>query len=141
MATKNTRNARLLLCATLGGTYVRVTKSHGLKLNVPTDFSEDTGHGERFKDYLPGLQDFKATIGAWYDTVYTTLEAMSVNKVSEYFQIYIDFADTLNYYRGQCFVGMDDFTLDIGNTADFGYSVVIANADLDIIRAGATILV
>lgn len=141
MSTKNTRNARLLLSATLTGTYVAVTKSHGLKFNVPTDFSEDTGHGDRFKGYLPGLQDFKLTLLAWYDTVYTTLEAMSVNKISEYFQAYIDFADTLNYYRGQMFLGQDEFNLDIGNTAGSGYTGVIANADINIIRAGSTILV
>lgn len=141
MAPKNTRNARFLLCATLGGTYVRVTKSHGLKLNVPTDFSESTGHGARFKEYLPGLQDFKATLGAWYDTVYTTLNAMSLNKISEYFQAYPDFSDTLNYYRGQCYIGQDEVNFDIGNTADESYTVVIANEDIDVIRAGATILV
>jgi hypothetical protein len=141
MTTKNTRNARMLLCATLGGTYVAVSKSHGLTLNVPTDFSEDTAHGDRFKDYLPGLQDFKAKLTAWYNTAYTTLEAMSVNKISEFFMIYPDFADTVNYYRGQCFVGMDNFNLDIGNTAAFDFSVVIANSDIDIIRAGTTILV
>lgn len=140
MGTKNTRNARMLLCATLGGTYVRINKTHGLKLNVPTDFSEDTSHGDRFKGYIPGLQDFKATVTAWYDTAYTTLEAMSVNKISEYFQIYPDFADTLNYYRGQCFFGQDEFDLDIGNTAGQGYTAVIASADIDIIRAGVTIL-
>lgn len=141
MAIKNTRNARMLLCATLGGTYVRITKSHGLKLNVPTDFAEGTGHGDGFKEYTPGLQDFKATVLAWYDTAYTTLEAMSVNKTSEYFQIYFDFADTLNYYRGQCYFGQDEVNLDIGNTAGMGYTAVIANADIDIIRAGTTILV
>lgn len=140
MPTKNTRNARMLLCATLGGTYVAVSKSHGLTLNVPTDFSEDTAHGDRFKDYLPGLQDFKASLSAWYNTAYTTLEAMSANKISEYFIIYPDFADTLNYYRGQCYVGLNKLGLDIGNTADLDFDVMIANADIDIIRAGATIL-
>lgn len=141
MGTKNTRNARMLLCATLGGAYVAVSKSHGLTLNVPTDFSEDTAHGDRFKDYLPGLQDFKASLSAWYNTAHTTLEAMSVNKLSEYFQIYPDFADTLNYYRGQCYVGLNKLGLDLGNTADMDFDVMIANADIDIIRAGATILV
>ena len=131
----------MLLCATLGGTYVAISKTHGLKLNVPTDFSEDTAHGDRFKDYLPGLQDFKATVTAWYNTAYTTLEAMSVNKTSEYFLIYPDFADTVNYYRGQCYFGQDEFDLDLGNTAGMGYTAVIANADIDIIRAGTTILV
>jgi hypothetical protein len=139
MATKNTRNSRLLLSSTLGGPYTAVTKSHGLKFGVPTDFSEDTGHGQTFKSYLPGLQDFKLTLMAWYDTVYTTLEAMSLNKISEYFIAYIDFADTLNYYRGQCFVGQDELDLDIGNTAGLQFTAVIANADIQIVRAGAAL--
>jgi len=139
MTTKNSRNARLLLASTLAGPYTAVTKSHGLKFNVPTDFSEDTGHGATFKGYLPGLQDFKLTLGAWYDTVYTTLEAMSLNKISEYFIAYIDFADTLNYYRGQLFVGQDEFDLDLGVTVGGGYTGVIANADVQIVRAGAAL--
>lgn len=139
--TRNTRNARLLLCATLGGTYVAVSKTHGLKLNLTTDFSEDTGHGARFKSKLPGLQDFMAKLTAWYQTTFTVLEAMSVNKISEYFQIYTDFSDTLNYYRGQCFMGLDEHDLDLGNTAGLSFSVMLANEDLDIIRAGVTILV
>lgn len=139
MATKNTRNARLLLCATLGGTYVAVNKTHGLKFNVPTDFSEDTAHGDSFKSYIPGLQDFKLTVMAWYDTAYSTLEDMSLNKVSEYFMAYPDFADTLNYYRGQCYIGQDEFNLDIGNTADMSFTATVAGADVEIIRAGAAL--
>lgn len=139
MATKNARNASLKLSSTLGGPYTAVTKSHGLKLNLTTDFSEDTGHGAQFKSYLPGLQDFKATILAWYDTVYTTLEAMSLNKISEYFIAYIDAADSLNYYRGQMFVGLDEADLDLGNTVGFKYTGVIANADVQIVRAGAAL--
>lgn len=139
MTTRNNRNARLLLCATLGGTYVAVNKTHGLKLNLTTDFSEDTSHGDSFKSYLPGLQDFKADIMAWYDTAYTTLEAMSKNKVSEYFQLYIDFADTVNYYRGQMYVGLDELDGDLGNTGGFKFTGVIANADIAIIRAGVAL--
>lgn len=139
MSTKNTRNARLLLCSTLGGTYVAVNKTHGLKINLTTDFSEDTSHGDSFKSYLPGLQDFKATVMKWYDTAYTTLEAMSLNKISEYFMLYPDFSDTLNYYRGQCYFGLDDFTLDIGATAGMQFTSVIANADIAIIRAGSAL--
>lgn len=106
---------------------------------MPTDFSEDTGHGAQFKGYLPGLQDFKLTLMNWYDTVYTTLEAMSLNKISEYFIAYIDFADTLNYYRGQMFVGQDEFDLDLGVTVGSSYTAVIANADVQIVRAGAAL--
>jgi hypothetical protein len=139
VATKNTRNARFLLSSTLGGPYTAVTKSHGLKFSVPTAFSKDTGHGATFESYLPGLQDFKLTLMAWYDTIYTTLEGMSLNKISEYFLAYIDFADTLNYYRGQCFVGEDEFDLDLGNTAGLKFTAVIANADIQIIRIGAAL--
>ena len=139
MTTKNSRNARLILASTIGGPYTAVTKSHGLKLSVPTAFSKDTGHGASFESYLPGLQDFKMTIMAWYDTVYTTLEAMSLNKISEYFLAYIDFADTLNYYRGQCFVGEDEMDMDLGVTVGIKYTATIANADIQIVRAGAAL--
>lgn len=139
MATKNTRNARMLISATLGGSYVAVNKTHGLNMNLPTDFSEDTAHGDRFKSYIPGLQDFKVEISAWYDTVYTTLEKASLDKISYYFLIYPDFADPLNYYRGQCFFGLDGFDLSIGNTADMKFTSVIANADIAIIRNGTAL--
>lgn len=138
-STKNSRNARLLLSSTLAGPYTAVTKSHGLKLNVPTDFSEDTGHGAQFKSYLPGLQDFKGTVLAWYDTIYTTLEGMSINKISEYFIAYVDFADSLNYYRGQCFMGQDEFDLDLGNTVGGKYTMTIASGDVQLVRNGAAL--
>lgn len=140
MATKNNRNVRMLLCATLGGTYVAVSKSYGLKIKSPTDMSEDTAHGDEVKSRLPGLRDFQATLTAWYNTVYTTLEAMAANSISEYFLVYPDFADTTNYYRGQCYVSLSEHDLDLGNTSGHSYDVVVANADYDIIRAGASIL-
>lgn len=139
MTTKNSRNASFRLASTLGGPYTAVTKSHGLKFNIPTDFSEDTGHGAQFKSYIPGLQDFKLTLMAWYDTVYTTLEAMSLNKISEYFIAYIDLADSLNYYRGQCYMGQDETDLDLGVTVGFKFTATIAAADIQIVRAGSAL--
>lgn len=139
MATKNTRLAALYLGSTLGGTYTRITKTHGLKLNIPTDFSEDTSHGDRFKSYLPGLQDFSADIMQWYESASTVLETLSLNKTSEYFLIYPDYTDPTNYYRGQMYVGLDELNLDLGATADMKYTGRIANADIAIIRNGAAI--
>lgn len=130
----------MLLCATLGGTYVAVSKSHGLKTKLPTAFSKDTSHGDRFESSLPGTEEFSATLTAWYNTAYTTLEAMAVNRVSEYFMIYPDFSDTTNYYRGQCYVSFTEHDLDLGNTGGHGFDVVLASGDLDIIRSGTTIL-
>lgn len=123
----------------MAGPYTAVTKSHGLKFSVPTAFSKDTGHGAQFESYIPGLQDFKLTLLAWYDTIYTTLEAMSLNKLTEYFIAYIDLADSLNYYRGQCYIGLDEADLDLGVTVGFKYTAVIANADVQIVRAGAAL--
>lgn len=139
MTTKNNRNARFLLSSTLGGAYTAVTKAHGLKMSVPTEFSDDTGYGQKFHTALPGLQDFKATLLQWYDTVYTTLEAMSLNKISEYFLAYPDFADTLNYYRGQCYVGLNEHDMDLGNTGGLTFDVVLTNEDLQIIRQGVAL--
>lgn len=139
MTTKNTRNARMLICATLGGTYVAVNKTHGLNLNLPTDFSEDTSHGDRFKSYIPGLQDFKVEVSAWYDTAYIVLESASLNKTTYYFIIYPDFADPVNYYRGQCYFGLEGFDLSLGNTADLKFTSTIANADIQVIRNGTAL--
>ncbi len=116
-----------------------MTKAHGLKLAVTTDFSEDTGYGQKFKTSLPGLQDFKGTVLQWYDTVYTTLEAMSLNKISEYFLAYQDYADTLNYYRGQCYMGLNEHDMDIGNTGGLTFDMVLTAEDLVIIRGGAAL--
>jgi hypothetical protein len=138
MATKNSRNARLLFATTLNGPYTAVTKSHGLKFNVPTDFRRH--RPRRAVQVLhPWLQDFKLTLLNWYDTIYTTLEAMSLNKISEYFIAYIDFADTLNYYRGQMYVGQDEVDLDLGVTVGEKFTGVIANADIQVVRAGAAL--
>lgn len=139
--TKNTRNAAFLISSTIGGTYTKVNKTHGLKIGVPTDFSEDTGHGQRFKTKIPGLQDFTLTLTKWYSTLTSVLEYASVNKIPYYFLAYYDYADPLNYYRGQCYFGLNEENLDIGNTADQSYDVVLANEDLQIIRGGTSIVV
>jgi len=139
MGTKNNRNVRLQLASTLGGSYTTISKTHGFKLNLSTDFSEDTSHGDQFKSKIPGLQDFSGKLMAWYDSAYTTLEAMSLGKISEYFRAYIDLADPANYYRGQCYVGLDELDLDLGNTAGLSFTMVIANSDIQIVRAGAAL--
>jgi hypothetical protein len=139
MATKNTRNAGLYLCNTLGGTYVLVSKTHGFNPSLTTDFSEDTSHGDQFKSYIPGLSDFKAKLTAWYQTTNSTLMAMALNRISEYFMAYPDKADTLNYIRGQCYLGMDGLDMDLGKTVEESYTMVLANADVAIIKAGVAL--
>lgn len=88
---------------------------------------------------MPGLQDFKGTLMRWYETATTALESLSLNKTSEYFMIYPDVADTVNYYRGQAFFGLDELNLDLGNTVDMSYTMTIANADIEIIRNGSAL--
>jgi hypothetical protein len=139
MATKNARLARLELATALAGPYTAVSKTHGFTINLATDFSEDTSHGDRFKSYLPGLQDFKGTLMAWYDTAYTTLEDAALNRISYYFRAYMDYTDSQNYYRGQCYFGIDELDLAIGSTVGFQFTMTIANADIQIIRGGAAI--
>lgn len=139
MAYKNTRNSRLLLCAALGGTYVAVAGAHGYKENVPTDFSDASVYGDSFKSYIPGMQDYKGTLMRWYDTADATVEKMSKSKTSEYFTFYPDFADSLNYTRGQIFLGQDESDHDLGKTAVQKYTAVIANGDIAIIRGGSAI--
>lgn len=139
MATKNTRNARLLISSTLAAPYTIISKAHGVTLNLTTDFSEDTAYGDVFKSYVPGLQDFKATLNQWYETAQSVLESASKNRTSYYFLLYPDYNDSTNYYRGQCYFGLDEFNLAMGNTADMTFTMVIANADVAIVRAGTAL--
>lgn len=139
MPTKNTRNAGFYIAATLGGPYTKVNKTHGLTLGVPTDFSEDTGHGQRFKTKIPGLQDFTLSLTKWYDTLFATLEKLSLDKTAYYFIVYHDVADTVNYYRGQCYFGLNEINLELGNTADESYDVVLAGEDLQVVRNGVVL--
>ena len=139
VTSKNTRNARLLICATVGGTYIPVNKTHGLKINQPTDYSEDTAHGNRFKSYLPGLADYSVAVAKWYDTAFSMLEAASINQISYYFQIYMDYSDPLNYDTGQCFFSMNELNLDIGNTADITFDMKNTGVDPRMVRNGAVL--
>jgi hypothetical protein len=139
MAAINTRNSRYLLSATLAGTYVPVAGAHGYKENVPTDFSKSTVYGSRFESYVPGLQDYKGTLMRWYDTADATVEKMSIGKISEYFLFYPDFANPLDYTRGQTYLGQDESDHDLGKTADQKYTAVIANGDIQIVRGGAVL--
>lgn len=139
--TINTRNGRFLLSGTAaaGSSYVAVANAHGYKENVPTDFSEDTVLGARFKSYIPGLQDYKGDLMTWYNAVDATLEKMSLQKISEYFLFYPDFSNPVNYTRGQIYLGQDESDHEIGKTADQKYTAVIANNDIQVVRQGAVI--
>jgi len=139
MTKKNTRNARYLLSSTLGGPYTAVNLTHGLKLGLQTDWAEATVHGATYKEYIGGLKDFSLTVLAYYDTIATTLEVMAANGISEFFLLYHDFADPLNYWRGQCFLGFNEQNLDLGNTVEDSFSARIANSDIQLVRAGAVV--
>ena len=75
----------------------------------------------------------------WYETADATVEKMSLSKTSEYFMFYPDCAGSLNYTRGQSYLGQDESDHDLGKTADQKYTAVIANADIVIIRGGAAL--
>lgn len=139
VTTKNTKNARLLICATIGGTYVPVNKTHGLKISLPKDYSEDTSHGQDFKSYLPGQGDYSVTVAKWYDTAFFALEAASRRDISYYFLIYMDYNDTLNYDNGQCFFAQNEQNLDLGNTADITFDMKNTGLDPKIVRNGVVL--
>lgn len=131
MATKNSKNARLLISTTLASPYTVVTKSHGLKLGLGADWSEDTGHGASFKGYTKGLMDFNATVAQYYDTAFPLLSGASINGTSYYFLAYFDYpTDTTSYWRGQCTFALNEHNLDIGTTIDQTFEMRIYNGDV-----------
>lgn len=140
MARKNSRRALLQLSPTLNGPYTDINGTHGFTIEMPTNFSDSSAHGQRFETSIPGLQGFSGTITKWYDTASTLLEDASLNKIPYHFRAYPDRGDTLNYYRGQCYIGMESENMDLGNTIDQSYTLVLADEDVDIIRGGVSLL-
>jgi len=119
MATRNSRNARILV----GGT--AVNKTHGATVNPTTDYSEDTSHGDEYKSYLPGLKDFTVEISAWYDSAYHTLRnaALDGTALSDVL-VYPDYSTTTHYwYCPAMYCSLTDHDLAIGNTIGETYEL------------------
>lgn len=135
----NTRNARLLLSGTKAGTYAPINKTHGLNVSMPTDMSDDSGHGQTFKTAVPGLSDYTMSVSAWYLPAQTILEDAAVNKIPYYFLYYPDYADVQNYHRGLLWVGFEGQNSDLGNTTDQSFTMTLADEDIQIVRNGAVL--
>lgn len=140
MAAVNSKNAALLLAMAGAGPYTRITKTHGLNLTMPTEWADASSHGQSFKSYTQGQMDFSATVTQWYDTVQYVLDHAAIDAIPYYFLAYFNYpSDTLNYWRGQCTVGLEGHNLDIGQTIDASYSLRLYNDDVALVRGGTAL--
>jgi hypothetical protein len=128
-ATRNSRNAGLYLRPTGSGAYTKVNKTHGLKLGLGTDFSDDSGHGQKFKTALPGQHDFKVDVELWYQIYADTLKNYSLNETILDFLLYPNISDTLNYWSGSCYIGQDEMDPSLGKTVSEKYTLVLSGGD------------
>lgn len=119
MATKNTRNARVLINGTA------VNKTYGATVTPTTDYSEDTSHGDQYKSYLPGLKDFTVDISNWYDDAYHVLRVAALNNTALVnVLVYPDYAQTTHYWRcPTMYASLNEQSHEIGNTTGETYTL------------------
>lgn len=105
---------------------VAETKSEDLSLG--TDFADSTPQGSTFKQYMPGLKDFKIKLDKFYDDAYFTMIDAALNDTVLKFYFYADRNTTGNYFYGQVYLSMDSLKSDIGDVNMESWSVVPAGA-------------
>lgn len=127
--TRNSRNAGLYLRTSGSGSYTKVNKSYGLVINTPTDFNDDTGHGQKFKTATPGTHDFKIDLEKWYMKYDDDLHNYSLNETVLDFLAYPNIADTGNYWSGSCYLGQESQDASMGKTVSEKYTVVLYGGD------------
>lgn len=128
--TRNSRDAALYLRTTGAGAYAKVNKTYGLVVNTPTDFSDDTGHGQKFKTGLPGNHDFKVELELYYQKYADLLHNYSLNETVLDFLVYPSVTnDPLNYWSGACYLGQDSQDMKLGNTVSEKYTLVLTGGD------------
>lgn len=118
MATRHGLNSILYLGATNASA---VAESHGIKVNVDTDFAEDSAQGDVWKTSLPGLSTFGFEIQKWYDNANHTLLDAVIAKTLQKFYFYPDRADATVYAYGTGYLGGGGFDSQINATIDQAY--------------------
>lgn len=106
-----------------------VANTRSEDLNLATDFVDASVQGDSFKSYLPGLSDFKLTLGKLFDSAYFTLYDAVLNTTVLKCYFYPDRnAPTNLYFYGQVYMGLDSLKTDIGAIVEEQWSVVAASS-------------
>ena len=101
MAKSHGKNGVIYLGAS---TAVAVAETKGEDLSLGTDFADSTPQGSTFKQYMPGLRDFKIKLDKFYDDAYFTMIDAALNDTPLKFYFYADRNTTGNYFYGQVYV-------------------------------------
>lgn len=109
-------------------TAVAVAETKGEDLNIATDFADATPQGTTFKQYVPGLKDFKNKIDKFYDDAYFTMIDAAINDTALKMYFYPDRNVTGNYFYGQVYLSMDSLKSQIGDMNMESWSIVPASA-------------
>lgn len=123
MATRHGLNA-ILYMGPNSGSASAVAETHGLNMNVDTDFAEDSSQGDSWKTYLVGLNDFKLEIDKWYDNSTGVLLNASINKTLMKFYLYPDRADSTIYFYGTNYIGGGGLNAPINAAIDQKFTLV-----------------
>lgn len=109
-------------------TAVAVAETKGEDLNIATDFADATPQGTTFKQYAPGLKDFKNKVDKFYDDAYFIMIDAALNDTALKMYFYPDRNVTGNYFYGQVYLSMDSLKSQISDMNMESWSIVPASA-------------
>ena len=124
MAKSHGKNGLIYLGA---NTAVAVAETKSEDLQLGSDFADATPQGVAFKQYVPGLKDFKLKLDKFYDDAYFTMIDAAIADTTMKMYFYPDRNQTTNYFYGTVYVSMDSLKSDIGDMNMESWSVVPAS--------------
>jgi hypothetical protein len=105
-----------------------ISEGRGFRITMGTDLLEDTAWGDSVKTYLPGLNDFKASVNFWYDDAAFVLEGAALDRTSLKFYWYADRAATGDYWYWEGYITSLSQGGDITALVDETYEIVASGS-------------
>lgn len=124
MAKSHGKNGLIYLGA---NTAVAVAETKSEDLSLGSDFADATPQGVTFKQFVPGLKDFKLKLDKFYDDAYFSMIDAAIADTTMKMYFYPDRNQTANYFYGTVYVSMDSLKSDIGDMNMESWSVVPAS--------------
>lgn len=124
MPTSHGKNAVLYLGTP---TASPVAQTNNISLSLPTDYADASVHGNRFRQYVPGLKDYNMTVESFYDDTYFTMLDAAFNDTALNHYFYPNRGNTANYFYGQVYLSIETLEAGVDDMVGESWSIVPAS--------------
>lgn len=125
MAKSHGKGAVLYLGA---ATAVPVAETSNISINLGADMADATAHGNAFRQYIPGINDFGMSVTKFYDNAYWVMwdAAIATTPLKMYF--YPSRADNASFFCGVVYVSADSLESPVDDMNAESWNIVPASA-------------